>query len=235
MGFWFLICLFVALVGTALLIGFGLEGQVRNRLVEYGIRTRAEVVRAYSEDSEDLSVHFAYRDHRGEPQSGYDTVSGRLFSGRAKGSQIEIRFDPQSPSRSRIEATLRAGWWHEPLAGAGMGLGAATIGWGAILLAVWRAWRRVRFLKNGARTVGKVLEVVVDQRRRLSGLRPGYLRYAFEGPDGRSRTGRSDYLPLTLEGRFEAGGSVVVVYDFAQPDRHAADIFAVDGGAAERE
>lgn len=101
MGFFFLIFLFVGIVGTGLLIGFASEGLVRKRLIETGIRTKAELVYGHQQDpSSGNSVEYAYRDHHGGPQNGHDIVS-RSVPGVSKGSQIEIRFDPEKPSRSR--------------------------------------------------------------------------------------------------------------------------------------
>lgn len=233
-SFWFLFGSIWTLVGAPFVVAGVLWGLSQKGLEEKGVRTDARLVEKLTRRDSDGDLRhllrLAYTDGDGGKHELEKSVGRSVFESLSEGSTLLVVYDPEEPSRASLAGEHAEAWWLAPLLFGGFGSLFAGVGSVLVIREGKKALGRVRLLRQGMVVAGEVVDRREDLNVRVNRRHPLYLVYAFQGPDGQRREGRSLNLPRRYEDRFATGDPLAVVYDPSDPERHEADIYGVRAG-----
>lgn len=199
-----------------------------NTLIQQGVATQAIVAdqwRVPDKGEDDYWIRYRFQDHQERSYQRQTRIDSRLWRQLDEGDAISVHYLPESPDFNRLQAELDQQWM--ALLFSGLGAGFGGIGWVLVGVAVIQAHRYSTLLTRGRQVTGQVVSVETDYRVRINHRHPRYVTYRFWGWDGCEQTGRSSFLPRTLEDRWQRGDTLPVYVDPDHPDRHAVDIWQV--------
>ena len=189
----------------------------------------ARIVEKGKEETQDGStrcwLRYAWLDASGKESVGLTTTSWERWRTFGDGDVVPVRYLAEEPSRHELlldgESSSSVGRMLGILGGVIVG----TIGFGLVFSAIRQSDRRVELLRSGTKATGTVLSVETMHNVKINRRHPIYLRVAYKDELGRDHQSDSACLPPALDGRWQPGDTVRVVYDPFQPARCEVDIY----------
>jgi hypothetical protein len=225
--FWF--GLIWAAAGTILAIGMTGVALQKADFERRAMVADARIVEKGKDETQDGStrcwLRYAWQDASGREAVGLATTDWERWRLFADGDVLRVRFLPEEPARNEVlfEAGAEASVGPRLAILAGILVGA--IGWTLVVSALRHSGRRVELLRSGTRAMGTVLSIEIMHNVKINRRHPAYLRVAYKDELGRTHRSDSACLPHALDGRWQPGDHVRVVYDPFEPARCEVDIF----------
>jgi len=162
------------------------------------------------------SVTYRFTTATGERRQDSARVDRATWDALVERGPVEIKYLPESPAISRIpgqeDQTLFAALF--------AGFGAlATLGGGVTFgIGLRQAYLARRLLRLGT-LVEAVVEKVAESNASFGGVAQWWVFYEYRDFEGRTRSGRSGYLPPQEAGRWHPGDHGSAKFDAHHPDR----------------
>jgi hypothetical protein len=230
-AFWWM-TLASALIGVALLLIGILIRRWEHNFQQHAARAVATVtgkergVEKQGNKSERVYyVLYNFPDAGGAQRRGKMRVSPEDWRRAKEGDTLEVEYDSTDPATSRRAGTQAHSEWGLWILG---GIGGLFITFGLPLAAYAfvRAGRRARLVRHGAAALGAVDEVAEnDSPVKVAGTYRVIYRFTDEG--GQAWEGRGPPQPWSRVSRWEAGDTILVLYDLRDPRRNEPDVFDV--------
>ncbi len=229
-----------AVVGIAFVVVAAFLWVGEQRFARAGLSTTGTILeKGYEESIEDVGdrdddvsywLSYRYRDVAGQEEYvGQHDVSLDTWNRYREGDAVPIEYLRDDPGESRVAADGVIARWLLPAIFGGVGVLLGGIGGFLAARSLRTVGRRVRALRDGVPTPGRVIAVLKETSVKVNGRHPLYLTYEFTDYGGERREGKSPFLPRALESRWHAGDPILVLYDREDPSRHEVDLFGVRG------
>jgi hypothetical protein len=229
--FWF--GLIFAAVGTPFLLASIYELNVERDIAEHGIRTEATLVEKGHTTSRrgdsNYWLTYVFQDQQGREQIRRAQVHWEQWRSFQDGDKMTVRYVPDSPQRNRLsDPMIDEPWWVLPFVFSILGIVFGGFGWTFIVILLRKVRRELHLLRTGTITVGEITGFDTDPQVTINGRHPCYLKYRYEVA-GHRYHGQSPDLPLRIEGKWNNGDKITVIYDPRSPEQSEPDIFDVRG------
>jgi hypothetical protein len=219
----------VAAVGTLFFFIGVFTWQSSRHFNATAVSTTATVVeKGYSSDSRDRNsywIRYVYRDEAGTEHRSAAGVTWSVWGRYQNGGPLQIRYAPDRPDKSKLNAGDTPPWWTAPLVWCTAGI---LFGGAGGLLARRTfiiSGQRVELLRHGRSVMAAVTAVETNAGVTINNRHPRYLKYEFVDEAGTKHQGRSVDLPQRMENRWQTGDPILVMYDPRDPSKHDADVF----------
>jgi hypothetical protein len=174
-------------------------------------------------------LRYVWHDELGSESVGVMTTDWERWRAFADGDLVPVRYLPEEPSRHELLLDEDGASSVGTTLGIVAGVVVGAIGWALVISALRASGRRVALLRTGTRATGTVLSIETVPNVKVNRRHPVYLRVAYKDELGRAHRSDSDWLPPALDGRWQPGDPVRVVYDPFEPARCEVDIFDACG------
>lgn len=226
-----------ALVGTIFVIVAALLWLGEQQFSQGGVSTTGTILEKGYEtieevgdrDDDDISywLSYSYEDADEQEYVGQHDVSLDTWNRYREGDAVPIEYLRDNPGESRVADDGVAARWLLPTIFGGVGILFGGIG-GFLVIRTWRTvGRRIRALRDGVPTQGRVIGVLKKTSVKVNGRHPSYLTYEFTDYSGQRREGESPLLPRALESHWHTDDPILVLYDRDDPSQHEVDLFEV--------
>jgi hypothetical protein len=168
---------------------------------------------------------YTFQDAAAKDYQGRERVAKDAWDQAKMGAEVAIEYVRDDPATNRpAKDAASAAWGPVVLLVAG-GL-FSMIGWALAVTAFITSGHRMRMVRDGVPALGVVAELQIDESAgKVNGMPYYCLAYHFTDEEGKTRQGRSAALPRALQSKWQAGDSILILYDRTNPDRCEADIF----------
>jgi hypothetical protein len=159
----------------------------------------------------------------GRPVQGKARVSVEEWGRANTGDTRAIEYDGKDPADSRFVEAAAPIQWGLLLFG-GVGLLFTAVGVMLAAIAFMDSGSRARLVRKGTPALG-VVDGVHENDAALIVAGTYRLAYHFEDEAGTTWQGRGPAQPWSLAARWDAGESILVLYDPQNPSRNEADVW----------
>ena len=166
---------------------------------------------------------YTFADAAGGQHAGKVGASAEDWKRAKPGDALAVEYDSTNPATSRRAGTeAHAGWGLLILGGIG-GVFAA-VGVPITAVALLMSGRRTWLVRNGAPALG-VVSGTVENDAALKVADTYRLGYRFVDENGQTWEGRGPPQPWSLAARWDAGETILVLYNPRKPRRNEADVW----------